>query len=253
MRRLSLLLILVTVGGVVAAAYALRVTEVRVTGLRTLSAADVIRTSGVEVGQRILWIRLSAAARHVETIPAVQSATATRSLPGTVVIEITERTPVAKLGSSTDLMSDAGGHIFEDPSAPRLPELDGWRTSSGSRRLLDGSSRTVLEAFGRFPDALRRRTQRIVVRPSFSLELAGRVEVRFGRLTDLDTKAAAALAVLAAQRGKPVAYIDVQAPTVPVVGPVVTPTPTPSPAAAPPPTLAPAPANTRTPRRTSSH
>jgi cell division protein FtsQ len=245
MRRLSLLLILVIVGGVVAAAYALRVDQVRVTGLRTLAAADVIRASGVEPGQRILWIRLSAAARHVESIPAVERATATRMLPGTVVIHITERTALAKLAPTPDLVSDATGHVFPEASARGLPTLDGWRVRKHSRRELDGVSRAVLQAFDRFPDALRARTQRIVVRPLFTLRLTRSIEVRFGRLDHLGAKAAAALAVLRKEGSHPVGYIDVQLPTVPVVGPVATPTPAPSAAPAP---VAPEPAATAAPQ-----
>lgn len=247
MRRLTLLLILVIVGGVTAAAYALHVQQVKVTGLRTLAAADVIRASGVAPGQRILWIRLSAAARRVEKIPAVRKATATRSLPGTVVIHITERRAIAKLGSG-NLVADADGRVFDDPHPGRLPVLVGWRVRTGSRRAVDGASRAVLGAFEHFPAALRRPTRQIVVRPSFRLVMNG-VEVRFGRLSRLDAKAAAALAVLRAEAGKRIAYVDVQVPTVPVVGPVATPTPAPTtapfvsaaPTSVPPPTRPPAP------------
>jgi cell division protein FtsQ len=241
MRRLTLLLILVMVGGVVAAAYTLRVTQVRVTGLKTIAAADVIRTSGVEVGQRILWIRLSAAARHVEQIPGVRRATATRTLPGTVVIHITERRAVAKLASTPDLVADSSGRVFSSPQKRGLPILDGWATRKGSRRALDTASRDVLRAYERFPLALRRPTRHIVVKP-FSLEMLGGIEVRFGRPDQLGAKVAAAIAVLRAEAGKPLDYIDVQVPTVPVVGPP--PTPTPAPTAAPAPVASAAPVAT---------
>ncbi len=242
MRRSYLLLILVVVGAITAAAYTLRVTQVRVTGLRTLAAADVIRTSGVEIGQRILWIRLSSAARHVETIPAVERATASRTLPGTVVIHITERRALAKLATTPDLVADTTGHVFEARGAS-VPILEGWRTTR-SKHSLDAPSRAVLRAFERFPLALRRSTGKIVMRGSgLELDLRSGVVVRFGRLEDLDAKAAAALAVLRAEGRNKLAYVDVQVPTVPVVGPPPTPTPAPTlpPAPVPAVTYAPAP------------
>ena len=246
MRRLTSLFIIVLVGGVVAAAYALHVDQVRVTGLKTLAAADVIKASGVEPGQRILWIRLSAAARRVERIPAVERASATRTLPGTVVIHITERRPIVKLGSG-DLVADGHARVFEDAHPGRIPVLLGWHMAKGSRRVLDAGSHAVLSAFERFPAALRRQARKVVVRPSFALDLKD-VEVRFGRIANLDAKAAAALAVLRAEAGKRILYVDVQVPTVPVVGPV--PTPTPAPTAAPyvPTTAPPAPTPSKRPR-----
>jgi cell division protein FtsQ len=253
MRRLTLLLILVMVGGVVAAAYTLRVTQVRVTGLRTVAAADVIRSSGVEVGQRILWIRLSAAARHVEQLPGVERATATRTLPGTVVIHITERRAVAKLSSTPNLVADSSGRVFESPAKRGIPILDGWGTKKGSRRELDPASRDVLRAYEGFPLALRRPTRHIVVRPSFSLELLGGIEVRFGRPDHVAAKVAAALAVLRAEAGKKIDYIDVQVPTVPVVGPPPTPTPIPTAAATFAPTFTRGPVVTAAPLATPAH
>src|SRR5438067_9343433 len=104
MRRVVLFLLLIVLA-TAAAAYTLRVDQVQVTGLRTLEAANVIRASGIEPGQRILWIRLSAATRNVENIPAVAHAVAERALPGTVVLRVIERVPVAKLDTRPDVVT----------------------------------------------------------------------------------------------------------------------------------------------------
>jgi cell division protein FtsQ len=218
------------------------VDEVKVTGLHTLDAADVIRASGIEPGQRILWIRLSAATRNVEKIPAVERAVAERSLPGTVVLKITERRPVAKLDTSPDIVTDDLGHLFADANAKGLPSLAGWRTTK-SRRHVDGASAAALRAYVAFPQALRVQTRKIIVQPGLVLVMANGTQVRFGRLIDLRTKALAALAVLRAEHGKPVAYVDVRTPSTPVVGAVPTPTPRPTPA----PVVAQAPAPTAAP------
>ncbi len=228
MRRLSALIVLLIVASVAVAAYALRVDQVKVEGLHTLDAADVIRASGIEPGQRILWIRLSAATRAVEKIPAVSRAVAIRMLPGTVVLKVTERKPLAKLDTAPEIVTDEGGRIFTDARAKGLPALVGWHATK-SRKHLDNATVAALRAYAGFPRALTDPTRRIVVRPSLTLVLKGGVQVRFGRLTELRTKALAALAVLRAEHKKPVLYVDVRVPSTPVVGDVPTPTPRPPP------------------------
>src|SRR5688572_5442463 len=101
--RRFLVLPLLLVSGVTVAVYVMRVDQVRVTGLRSLSARDVVRASGVRTGERILWLRLSEAERRIERIPAVENAVAERSLPDTVVIRISEREPLARLDGARDL------------------------------------------------------------------------------------------------------------------------------------------------------
>jgi cell division protein FtsQ len=232
----------------VAAVYTLRIDQVRVTGLRSLSPRAVIEASGLEPGDRILWIRLSLAARKVEAIPSVADAVAERSLPQTVVINVRERVPLVRLDKAPELFVDVEGRVFSGTNTDTVPALAGWRGRTRSGTSVDRVSRFVLEAFAKFPKSLRTKTRTIGVGPPLALRLHDGTLIRFGRLEDLEQKAAAAEAVLAAEGGQKLEYVDVRSPTVPVVKnrAPVTPAPTPVPTSAPR-TAAPLPPATRAP------
>jgi len=235
-------------------AYTFRVDEIRVTGLRTLDARRVINTSGLKGGERLLLIRLSLVARRVARIPAVSSVTAERSFPQTVVIRVRERAPVARLGDPSNLSVDLEGRIFASPFSSLLPLVEGWRGTVNPGAALDQKSVSVLAAFAEFPQDIRRRAARIIVGPPMTLVLNDGTEIRFGYHSDLERKAAIAHAVLAAEGGREIAYVDVRSLGVPVSRrrDPPTPAPTPQPTTAPPapaapPTTKPAPAPTPSP------
>jgi cell division protein FtsQ len=231
-RRLIVMLIFTFLAGIAYVVYTLRIEEIRVTGLRTLDPKQVIRASGLHGGERIMWIRLSATARRIERIPAVQSATAQRSLPETVVLKVRERTPIAALGGRGALATDAFGRIFRSRVAGSLPVLEGYHGHTPGS-YVDHSSRIVVDAFGSFPRLIRSQTARIVVGPPLTLVLTNGVEIRFGRYNDLERKARVAAAVLDAERGTELGYIDVRAPDVPVTRDKAPPSPSPTVAPAP--------------------
>jgi cell division protein FtsQ len=228
--RRFLVLPLLLVSGVTVAVYVMRVDQVRVTGLRSLSARDVVRASGVRTGERILWLRLSEAERRIERIPAVENAVAERSLPDTVVIRISEREPLARLDGARDLVVDSHGVVFRARGEPVAPVLYGWKAHRPSRpdprggageaiaegARVDERSHHVLNAIPRFPGPLRESIRKITVASSVVLTLRGGTQVRFGSINDLEAKAQVAQAILVAEKGHPIAYVDVRSPTVPV-------------------------------------
>ena len=238
--RRFLILPLILVTGVTIAVYVLRVEQVRVTGLRSLSARDVVRASGVRTGERILWLRLTEAERRIEKIPAVANAVAERSLPSTVVIRIHEREPIARLDGARELVVDSHGVVFRARGEPVAPVLYAWkarRTRKGAAGVeegarLDERSHRVLDAIPRFPTALRVNVRKIVVAPSVVLTLRGGTQIRFGSINDLEAKAQVAQAILGKEQGRPVEYVDVRSPTVPVSR-RREPSPSPSPSALP--------------------
>ena len=237
--RRFLILPLLLVTGVTIAVYVMRVDQVRVTGIRSLSARDIVRASGVRTGERILWLRLTEAERRIERIPAVASAVAERSLPGTVVIRVRERVPLARLDGARELVVDTHGVVFAGRGEPVAPVLYGWKGPKragewkGSAPIAEGArvdvrSRRVLDAIPRFPSALRESARKIVVEPSVVLTLRGGTQIRFGSINDLEAKAQVAQAILASERGQPVEYVDVRSPSVPVAKRRAPPTPSPS-------------------------
>lgn len=226
-RRLVVALLLTFIGGVSYSVYTLRVDEIRVTGARTIDPRQVVEASGLKGGERILWIRLSAVARRVERLPAVASATAERSLPQTVVLRVEERSAIARLGPP-GLAIDGEGQVFNSSRADRLPLVEGWVGRATPGATLDRATVEVIGSFERFPAELRRRTSRIVVGPPLSLFLTDGTEIRFGAHDLLGDKAAAAVAVLAAETGKELLYVDVRAPRAPVTAQRPPPTPVPT-------------------------
>jgi cell division protein FtsQ len=228
-RRAVVAVCFLIAAGVAYAVYALRVEEIRVTGLRTLDPRTVVEASGLHGGERILWIRLSAVTRRVERIPAVADVTVDRSLLQTVVIHVRERSPLARLDKKPELAVDAEGRQFRAPSATRLPTLEGWRGNPRSGASVDAASKLVLHSYDAFPGVLRTRVARIVIGPPMALWLADGTEIRFGALIDLEAKARVATVVLQREQGHPLDYVDVRAPAVPVSRRRAPPTPVPTP------------------------
>jgi cell division protein FtsQ len=262
--RRYLILPLLLVTAVTIAVYVMKVEQVRVTGIDSLSARDVARASGVRTGERILWLRLTEAERRIERIPAVENAVAERSLPGTVVIRVRERDPIARLDSARELVVDSHGVVFRAHGEPVAPVLYGWKPTRRTAKIdegirVDARSHRVLDAISRFPAALQANARKIVVAPSVVLTLRGGTQIRFGSVNDLEAKAQVAQAILRAEKGHPVEYVDVRSPTVPVAKRRASPSPTPAagatgggpapaatPAATPPPAAPTAPATPET-------
>lgn len=225
MRRFILMLVLL-VGGVATAVWYLRVAEVKVVGVSSLSTRAIVEASGLEPGDRILWERMSVAERRIERIPAVADAVAERSLPSTVVLRIREREPIALLDGASQLVVDADGVIFPIGEADVPAVLTGWKGRARAGERVDPASRTVLEAMSDFPSVLRDGGRRLVIADgTFTLVISDTTEIRFGVLRDLGAKAEVAMAVLRAEEGNPLAYVDVRSPTVPVSRPRGVPTP----------------------------
>lgn len=225
-RRLVAMTVMALIAGVAYAVYALRIDEIRVSGARTIDPKVVVQRSGLKGGERILWVRLSAVARRLEAIPGIAEARAERSFPGTVVLHVRERAPIARV--SGELGVDQDGRLFQSSALSGLPLLEGVRGRVEAGAIVDRSSAAVLEEFAAFPDELRKRTAGISVGPPLSLVLNDRTEVRFGSHLDLAEKAAVALAILKTEAGQELAYIDVRAPGVPVSRRREPPTPAPT-------------------------
>jgi hypothetical protein len=196
------------------------------------------------------------------------------------VIHVRERVPIARLDGARDLVVDSEGLAFKSGDVVVEPVLYGWQgkqkgKSSGDAAqtkasitanltegaVVDARSRTVLAAFPRFPESIRTRARKLHVGGTFVLRLLGGTEIRFGGLTDLEVKAHAAEAVLLAERGQKLDYVDVRSPTVPVSREKAPPTPQPTsapttgpartgvsqPQATPAPTATPVPATAQAP------
>jgi cell division protein FtsQ len=73
--------------------------HVEVTGNRRLSTAEVVETSETEAGINLLTVNLNTIASRLQRHPWIRSASVYRRFPGSLVIEIEERTPRAILAA----------------------------------------------------------------------------------------------------------------------------------------------------------
>jgi cell division protein FtsQ len=103
------------------------VRDVSVDGSRTISPVRVRAVAKAPMGRQLARVDLAAIRARVETIPAVKSASVSRSWPHTVAITVTERTPVAVVDRGAGLQAvDADGVLFGsfDSKPADLPLLE---------------------------------------------------------------------------------------------------------------------------------
>jgi hypothetical protein len=171
---------------------------------------------------------------------------------------VREREPLARLDGARELVVDSHGVVFRARGEPVPPVLYGWKllgkpdVNKGVNKVGEGSrvderAHRVLDAIPRFPLPLQENVRKIVVAPSVTLTLRGGTQIRFGSINDLEAKAQVAQAILGAEKGHPVDYVDVRSPTVPVAKRREPPTPSPTPSAPPVAPVAPAPTSTPPP------
>jgi cell division protein FtsQ len=180
----------------------LTVRDVSVRSSTSVLPARVEAVARVPRGEQLARVDLRAIQARVETIPAVQSASVSRSWPHTVAISISERTPVAVVDRSAGLQAvDEDGVLFG--SYPRKPtDLPLIRTAP------DVKSEALAEA-ARVVTSLRSdiaaKVDRVDVETvdRISLHLADGRTVRWGSAQDSAEKAAV-LAVLLEQKASPV-------------------------------------------------
>lgn len=169
---------LIGVGGwVVLASSVLDVRGVEVSGTSYLRPAAVRRAAQVPLGGPLARADVGAVRERVEKLPAVASATVTRSWPHHVQVEIVERTPVAVVDLAGRLQGlDAEGVVFREfETRPRtLPLI---RTSERTNaEALRESARVV----GVLPGEVARRVAYVDVKTRDSISFTfrdGRVVV----------------------------------------------------------------------------
>ena len=190
----------------------LGVRSVEVDGATTTSAAEVSRAARVPAGTPLARVDLAAVRERVQAIPTVASAVVRRSWPSTVVIEVTERRPVADIArdGSWWLVDDTGRvYLKVAQRDAKLPVV----VLAGSPQ--PGTLLQVATALKALPSSLLARMQgvRAASMDSITLSLDGDREVMWGSAA-LSGQKAEVLAALLATKAR---HIDVSVPSHPAV------------------------------------
>ena len=201
----------------------LAVDRVEVVGAVRVSAAEVERAVAVGSGTPLARVDTGAAEQRVAALPPVLAVDVSRSWPGTLRVEVTERTAVAAVvgaaggaaGSAGVSVADgvrlidAGGVLFGAERA--LPAgLVALRVEAPGPQ--DPTTRAALQVHADLPVALRQRVRAITARSPSAVELvlADGKQVVWGAPGGTATKAAAALVLLRTDS----TVVDVSAPGV---------------------------------------
>jgi cell division protein FtsQ len=207
-------LVLIGIPVLLAAAFAIatytpmfHASDIRIEGATTLSRQHVLQLAGIDDGTNVFHLDADAAERSLETDPWIASASVERDLPGTVVIRIQERTPVARsVVGSTPAALAGDGVILPGAPTDGLPEI---RASVGE--LSDDVRTGAAQAIAALAPIVRARVSAVVAQPTGELvmDLAGDLTVRYGAAGEDAAKAAALRAVLGWAADQQVALRDV--------------------------------------------
>jgi cell division protein FtsQ len=182
--------------------------NVEVVGTSRLSAADVLAAADVPLGQPLARLDTAEVRARVAQLAPVASVDVARVPPGTVRLEIVERTPIAVLPDASGLqLVDAAGVVFaavpERPAGLPLVEAES-----------DRGRQAGIEVAARLPADLRTQVEALQATTSddVSLRLPEGVMVLWGSSADSDRKTI----VLRALLTQPATIYDVSAPDAPV-------------------------------------
>lgn len=199
----------------------LDVDDIVVRGVTRTPAGEVEAAAGVHTGDALVFVDLGAAARRVERLPWVATASVERHLPGEVSIRVTERVPAAWVRRAPDRVAvlDGSGRVLADAPEPPadLPEL----TGTGSVPVPGGHVRParVAGVVGLLVPELRADVigVRVAGGEVVLLRREG-AEVRLGAPVRVGEKSRVAVAVLGTLTVPLPAYVDVSVPDAPVTG-----------------------------------
>ena len=230
-RRRLWFLVVVTVilaltGGAVGASRSplLDVDRVEVRGTTRTPRPAVLAASGLARHPLMVDVDTRRVVREVELLPWVLGARARRAWPGTVVIDVTERTPAAvvRAGSGWAVV-DVAGRVLEVTAdrPPATPALVGGPPAGAPGTTLGAAAADPLRVVSALPPPLRERVGEVaavqggelvlqLVRPPGS-------EVRLGRPDNLELKLTSAATVLEKANLARLAALDVRVPSAPAL------------------------------------
>ena len=201
----------------------LRVEQVRITGVRVLTPAEVERAAAVPMNAPLVSVDTDAIEKRLrQKVPRIDSVDVVRSWPHGIGLKVTERKPVLLVKKGAKFMEvDAEGVRFAtvDKAPAHVPLLELATGRSASLRRF-GSDRLVREAVrvaGDLPGGVAEDTRvvRVASYDAISLELGGGRTVLWGSGEAGPVKARVLIALMKA--APKAGHFDVSAPTAPAV------------------------------------
>jgi cell division protein FtsQ len=192
-----------------------------VTGNRHTPTAEILEAAGLSTHPPLLDVHGGAAAKAVEALPWVASATVSVHWPDGVSVVVTERTAVAVVADGTGWAElDRTGRVLATlRAAPDgLPHLVNIRRPGAPGSTLH-AARPLLTIASQLPPAFKGEVLAVAPAPGGGVDLAlsGDLGVVFGAPTQLPSKFEDIASLLAGAPLVPGAIIDVSVPDSPVV------------------------------------
>jgi len=189
---------------------------IRVEGASKVSAASVRTALGGQLGRPLALIDFDSITRKLGNFPLIRSFVTETVPPGTLIIRIAERTPIATLATSSGFSVVDPAGIVIDSSADRQPSLPLIELGSATK-----SSPAFVAAVGvllALPSALLKQVDTVTAQTSddVTLTLTGGQSVVWGSAEQSALKAKVLAAVIAV--GGATTKYDLSAPNHPVLG-----------------------------------
>lgn len=228
LRRLGVLgAVAVLLAGLVALSRSplLAVRHVRVEGASQTSTEAIVAASGVRVGRPLLDVSTGAARREIARLPWVKSVSVRKAWPSTLVLQVTERTPVAVMADGSDgwLELDESGRVLaRSATAPAgLVPLTGLHQGARPGDQLDAPP-GLLELAAAVPASLRPSVVGVSADPGgLALQLRGGGVAQLGDDGGLTAKLVSVQSVLTSRGATPecIDRLDVTVPSAPALTP----------------------------------
>ena len=194
------------------------VEDVKVEGVSTNQEQIAAALQGAADGMTTLHIDDDQLREAASAFPTVASVSADADLLHSLTITVTERLPVARVGSRGETVAvSADGYLLPGVGAEGLPPLEA--SAEGTRLDAEGISQS--EIVGGAPAELREQISSVTWDPDRGgviVEIDGAPELRFGDGERAEDKWKAVATVLASPDPGSPAYADVSVPDRPVTG-----------------------------------
>ncbi|HUW64512.1 MAG TPA: FtsQ-type POTRA domain-containing protein [Spirochaetia bacterium] len=222
---LLFIVLLVLAGYILFRSPLFQVQRMEVTGTRLLQPGQIRELSGINLGENIFQVNLGEAQKKIALLPLVKTADLRRILPSTVLIEVTERTPVALLdeGSTFGEVDEDGYYLQQGAvNTGGLPVLTGIQASlpAPGQKVNAQALPAVLHFVSGLPPDLLPKLSEVHVQSNGQLILTTLygIPVLAGDTSDPAGKGALLLAILQQlEQKKKIAYIDLSSVSSPVV------------------------------------